>query len=327
MKRTVRWISVVAFLLVLSGLTTGGFAQVPQKLGEIDPTLTEAEKELIRASGIKSRTVLSYQGAHGSVLAQGNKVSYTRFDRTGNIVEMTIFDRDGAPVRSLTQTYDPDGFPLESLVRRLGEVGEFKTVYHYDLDRNIDESVSYMADGTVFVRTSYRYDGNGRLIEASPSLPDLPEAYSQHYKIEYNSDGMPVKTVSFDSKGNIRSEVYTDYDEEGTHPTDVTTVVDGLVASVTTNRYDSDGNLMVAEVSNADAIVLTRTAFKYDGNGRVSETLVESPTIKMKSRVTFEYDTRGNLIGENQYNKYDELVGRKEYIHEYYEPMEGGEER
>ena len=326
MKRMVRRIIIAAFLLILSALITGVFAQVPQKLGEIDPTLTEAEKELIRESGIKSRTVLSYQGAQGSVLAQGNKISHTRFDRTGNIVEMTTFDRDGAPVQTLTQTYDEDGYPLESLVSRLGEVGQFKTVYHYDPDRNIDESVSYMADGTVFVRTAYKYDGSGRLVEASPALPGLPAEYSQHYKVEYNSDGMPVTTVSFDAKGNIRSEVYTDYDEAGTHPTDITTVVDGRVASVTTNRYDSDGNLVVAEVSNTDGIVLTRTAYEYDGSGRVSATLVESPTIKMKSRVTFEYDSRGNLIGENQYNKYDELVSRKEYIHEYYEAMEGGEE-
>jgi hypothetical protein len=327
MKRMFARALIGGCLLIASAMVIGVSAQIPEMHGEIDSGLTEEERQQIRESGIKSRTVWSYQDGPAGVFGQGNKTSYTRFDRNGNIVEMTTFNRDGAAIQTLIQTYDGEGFPVESSVSRLGEIGEFRTVYHYDLDRNIEESVSYKADGNVLVKTTYRYDGYGRLVEGSSSVPDLPDAYSQRYRIEYNSEGMPVKTVSFDSKGNIRSEAYTNYDSSGVHPADITAVVDGRVASVTTNRYDSDGKLLDADICNADGIVLTRTAYRYDDNGRISETLVESPTVKMKSRVTFEYDALGNMIRESHYNKYDELVSRKEYVHEYYGPTEGGEDR
>ncbi|HTY10550.1 MAG TPA: hypothetical protein VMF88_05715 [Bacteroidota bacterium] len=208
-------------------------------------------------------------------------------------------DKKGFEISS--SRYNPDGYKTE------------ETVYNPN-------------DGSVLVKTNYRYNEGGKLIEETTTKGDAKTkiiyrydsagnkketvAYKQDGTVDrksvyfYDSENNMVENRGYLSDGRIFSKDLFTYDSTGN-------VVEQLNSiSRFTYAYDDDGNMteMIKygrDFNNVDSAVYNladRVAFVYDSLGNLSSEYVYKPDSSLKARSTFTYDRRGNLVSEVDYS-------------------------
>lgn len=168
----------------------------------------------------------------------------------------------------------------------------------YDQNGNINHSIEYNSDGTIYCKFKGRadYEDNNVesiylrfdpeiIIEKKPFIMEsVTYSWGEMYEMKYENDstGRPVEETIFDLMGNVLYKITIKRDEKGNSLDDKYS--DGTVDQY---KYDSKGN-RIEWVSHSSSGSTSRTFVKYNEYGHMIEMITDN---FFKSRYKFHYET------------------------------------
>ena len=225
------------------------------------------------------------------------------YDTNGNKIRETYADGGYK-----TFDYDRKNRLIKTESYEAGEAGEsigektLKTVYSYDINDRLLESVDYQIDGaeeTAVRYTEYQYDSRGQTTGyaelSQENEPTADEIKEHQIRYHYDSDGKLTKVTypttkngvqalayEYDQNGwltkikgevqsgdgntekTVRSYIYDSYDANG-NQTDVKNTKTGQTESYT---YDAENRLSKVSVTDKDGKTAVIQQNRYNGDGQ-----------------------------------------------------------
>ena len=291
--------------------------------------------------GTDGKTTTSVKDANGHVNKEvTNEAGLTESTTDLGDVEEQIttaysYDTNGNKIR---ETYADGGYKTFDHDRKnrliktesyeAGEAGEsigektLKTVYSYDINDRLLESVDYQIDGaeeTAVRYTEYQYDRRGQTTGyaelSQENAPTADEIKAHQIRYYYDSDGKLTKVTYPTTKNGVQALAY-EYDQNGW-----LTKIKGEVQSADTSTektvrsytYDSYGKVKEIKdyrdlLNSSDQAVkkdytydsyskVNETkAYTYDALGRLTKTVTTDHKNDDKTKtVTYTYDAENRL--------------------------------
>jgi hypothetical protein len=178
--------------------------------------------------------MIGIEGVNLVISAAEAKRVETRYDDRDEVVEVTVFNVDGALVSRVEIVRDERGNPLEA-TQYIGDVFSFRACASDSCsteemaaltEEQKAEVAQVFAPGSVMSKHTHSYDTEGRLIESKLMMM-----------------GMEVsrQTFAYDEEGNKSEEV--SYDASGMAP----------AKAIFAREYDNHGNWTMELLSNASS--------------------------------------------------------------------------
>ena len=225
----------------------------------------------------------------------GNEVENISYDEHGNIKEKTKYEYDSNGKNIEETDYDKD----DKIVRQV----EIK----YDAAGREAKWECYDEHGRCSIQRIYTRDEHGRLIQ----YDEYHDGYTTKEEYERDENGNTIKSISYDSDGNITKIYEYEYDETGREIKCVRYDDDETVAYWREYEYDEGGNKIRSRSYNTtENHEYTTYEWKYDENGREIYSSYETNDI-VEEKQENEYDEDGNIIREIQ-TSYDSDTGQKQ---------------
>lgn len=260
-----------------------------------------------------------------------------RYDGNGKQTEQKYidYDSDGSITNFSheARVYDENGKEIENIsYDEHGNIKE-KTKYEYDSNGKNIEETKYNKDDKIVRQVEIEYDAAGRKAkwecydehgrcsiqriytrDERGKLIQYDEYYNGHTtKEEYERDenGNTIKSISYDSDGNITKIYEYEYDETGREIKCVRYDDDETVAYWHEYEYDEGGNEIRSRSYNSTGnFEYCTVERKYDENGRKIYYCHKDNDIITEKQEN-EYDKDGNIIKEIQ-TSYDSDTGQKQ---------------
>ena len=240
------------------------------------------------------------------------------YDTNGNKIRETYADGGYK-----TFDYDRKNRLIKTESYEAGEAGEsigektLKTVYSYDINDRLLESVDYQIDGaeeTAIRYTEYQYDRRGQTTGyaelSQENEPTADEIKAHQIRYHYDSDGKLTKVTYPTTKNGVHALSY-EYDQNGW-----LTKIKGEVQSADTSTektvrsytYDSYGKVKEIKdyrdlLNSSDQAV--KKAYTYDSLDRVKEmTYTDLETGKVMESYRYSYDKNSNITEKTEVNNY-----------------------
>ena len=283
--------------------------------GNTTTSVTDAKghinKEVTNEAGLTEST---------TDLGDSNEEITTKYsyDSNGNKIKETY--ANGA---YKTYDYDKKNRLIKTESYEAGEAGEsigektLKTVYSYDINDRILETVDYQVDGSVETPiryTEYSYDSRGQMTGfaelSQETAPTAKEIAASQITYSYDNDGNIKKVTYPTTKNGICALSYV-YDQNGW-----LTQIKGDARSgsskteKTVRSYTYDAYGKVKEIkdyrnllkSTAQAV---KKVYTYDSFDRVKEMkYTDLVTGKEMESYSYSYDKNSNIIQKTEINNY-----------------------
>ena len=268
--------------------------------------------------GADGKTTTSVKDANGHVNKEvTNEAGLTESttdlgDGEEQITTAYSYDTNGNKIRETyadggykTFDYDRKNRLIKTESYEAGEAGEsigektLKTVYSYDINDRLLESIDYQIDGaeeTAIRYTEYQYDRRGQTTGyaelSQENEPTADEIKAHQIRYHYDSDGKLTKVTYPTTKNGVHALAY-EYDQNGW-----LTKIKGEIQS---------GNGSTEK---------TVRSYTYDALGRLTKTVTTDHKNDDKTKtVTYTYDKAGNRTKEDDgttqtaytYNGLDQL--------------------
>ena len=286
--------------------------------------------------GTDGKTTTSVKDANGHVNKEvtneaGLTESTTDFgDGEEQITTAYSYDTNGNKIRETyadggykTFDYDRKNRLIKTESYEAGEAGEsigektLKTVYSYDINDRLLESVDYQIDGaeeTAIRYTEYQYDRRGQTTGyaelSQENEPTADEIKAHQIRYHYDSDGKLTKVTYPTTKNGVHALSY-EYDQSGW-----LTKIKGEIQSgdgstektVRSYTYDSYGKVKEIKdyrdlLNSSDQAV--KKAYTYDSLDRVKEmTYTDLETGKVMESYRYSYDKNSNITEKTEVNNY-----------------------
>ena len=286
--------------------------------------------------GADGKTMTSVKDANGHVNKEvtneaGLTESTTDFgDGEEQITTAYSYDTNGNKIRETyadggykTFDYDRKNRLIKTESYEAGEAGEsigektLKTVYSYDINDRLLESIDYQIDGaeeTAIRYTEYQYDSRGQTTEyaelSQENEPTANEIKAHQIRYHYDSDGKLTKVTYPTTKNGVHALSY-EYDQSGW-----LTKIKGEIQSgdgstektVRSYTYDSYGKVKEIKdyrdlLNSSDQAV--KKAYTYDSLDRVKEmTYTDLETGKVMESYRYSYDKNSNITEKTEVNNY-----------------------
>ena len=286
--------------------------------------------------GADGKTTTSVKDANGHVNKEvTNEAGLTESttdlgDGEEQITTAYSYDTNGNKIR---ETYADGGYKTFDHDRKnrliktesyeAGEAGEsigektLKTVYSYDINDRLLESIDYQIDGaeeTAVRYTEYQYDRRGQTTGyaelSQENAPTADEIKAHQIRYHYDSDGKLTKVTYPTTKNGVHALSY-EYDQNGW-----LTKIKGEVQSgdgstektVRSYTYDSYGK--VKEIKDYRDLLnsseqAVEKVYTYDSLDRVKEmTYTDLETGKVMESYQYSYDKNSNITEKTQVNNY-----------------------
>ena len=286
--------------------------------------------------GTDGKTTTSVKDANGHVNKEvTNEAGLTESttdlgDGEEQITTAYSYDTNGNKIRETyadggykTFDYDRKNRLIKTESYEAGEAGEsigektLKTVYSYDINDRLLESIDYQIDGseeTAVRYTEYQYDRRGQttgyaeLSQENELTADEIKAHQIRY--HYDSDGKLTKVTYPTTKNGVQALAY-EYDQNGW-----LTKIKGEVQSADTSTektirsytYDSYGK--VKEIKDYRDLLnsseqAVEKVYTYDSLDRVKEmTYTDLETGKVMESYRYSYDKNSNITEKTEVNNY-----------------------
>ena len=240
------------------------------------------------------------------------------YDTNGNKIRETYADGGYK-----TFDYDRKNRLIKTESYEAGEAGEsigektLKTVYSYDINDRLLESIDYQIDGaeeTTVRYTEYQYDRRGQTTGyaelSQENAPTADEIKEHQIRYHYDSDGKLTKVTYPTTKNGVQALAY-EYDQNGW-----LTKIKGEIQSgdgstektVRSYTYDSYGKVKEIKdyrdlLNSSDQAV--KKAYTYDSLDRVKEmTYTDLETDKVMESYRYSYDKNSNITEKTEVNNY-----------------------
>ena len=225
----------------------------------------------------------------------GNGVENISYDEHGNIKEKTKYEYDSNGKNIEETDYDKD----DKIVRQV----EIK----YDAAGREAKWECYDEHGRCSIQRIYTRDEHGRLIQ----YDEYHDGYTTKEEYERDENGNTIKSVHYDSDGNITKIYEYEYDEMGREIKCVRYDDDETVAYWHEYEYDKSGNEIRSRSYNSTGnFEYCTVERKYDENGRKIYYCHKDNDIITEKQEN-EYDEDGNIIREIR-TSYDSDTGQKQ---------------
>lgn len=190
------------------------------------------------------------------------------------------------------EIYNANGDLIE-LIFYWDGVETYRSVFNYDENGWLVEEIDY-ENGVEIQRCHHFYDENGVEIKVRYSLPIQPvhsafETTFNKVRLEYSggklvgethyANGVLVKELSYDERGNLTLEVFYE---------------DGAENFRSTHEYDDQGHLTATTVTDKNAEVSKRIENTYDESGNLIRTITIDDHLELTA---YTYDAQGMLLG------------------------------
>ena len=286
--------------------------------------------------GADGKTTISVKDANGHVNKEvTNEAGLTESttdlgDGEEQITTAYSYDTNGNKIRETyagggykTFDYDRKNRLIKTESYEAGEAGEsigektLKTVYSYDINDRLLESIDYQIDGseeTAVRYTEYQYDRRGQTTGyaelSKENEPTADEIKEHQIRYHYDSDGKLTKVTYPTTKNGVHALSY-EYDQNGW-----LTKIKGEVQSADTSTektvrsytYDSYGKVKEIKdyrdlLNSSDQAV--KKAYTYDSLDRVKEmTYTDLETGKVMESYRYSYDKNSNITEKTEVNNY-----------------------
>ena len=286
--------------------------------------------------GADGKTTTSVKDANGHVNKEvTNEAGLTESttdlgDGEEQITTAYSYDTNGNKIRETyadggykTFDYDRKNRLIKTESYEAGEAGEsigektLKTVYRYDINDRLLESIDYQIDGaeeTTVRYTEYQYDRRGQTTGyaelSQENAPTADEIKEHQIRYHYDSDGKLTKVTYPTTKNGVQALAY-EYDQNGW-----LTKIKGEVQSADTSTektvrsytYDSYGKVKEIKdyrdlLNSSDQAV--KKAYTYDSLDRVREmTYTDLETGKVMESYRYSYDKNSNITEKTEVNNY-----------------------
>ena len=286
--------------------------------------------------GADGKTMTSVKDANGHVNKEvtneaGLTESTTDFgDGEEQITTAYSYDTNGNKIRETyadggykTFDYDRKNRLIKTESYEAGEAGEsigektLKTVYSYDINDRLLESIDYQIDGaeeTAVRYAEYQYDRRGQTTGyaelSQENEPTADEIKAHQIRYHYDSDGKLTKVTYPTTKNGVHALSY-EYDQSGW-----LTKIKGEIQSgdgstektVRSYTYDSYGKVKEIKdyrdlLNSSDQAV--KKAYTYDSLDRVKEmTYTDLETGKVMESYRYSYDKNSNITEKTEVNNY-----------------------
>lgn len=176
---------------------------------------------------------------------------------------------------------------------KMDATGAVLSYSQFNLLGSLREQVTYMPDGGILQKTTYRYE-DGKVYDTSTYQPENVGTVVNTY--EHDENDNVTRSVSRRPDGSLVSTMEFDYDTDGTISRAVSYDPQGGVYLRINYEYDSGGKLTRTITYSAVAGgSKTETVYGYDPAGRRSEVQRYDKAGNIQARSTFSYDSEGNL--------------------------------
>ncbi|NVO19964.1 MAG: hypothetical protein HXX13_09700 [Bacteroidetes bacterium] len=190
------------------------------------------------------------------------------------------------------------------------EIREHEYQYQYseyDDAGHLLMEITYLSDGSIEHKSSYRYSPEGNLVEEL--LIEEDDFVSEHRTMEYNESGKLWKEQNHYMDGSYDETIYQ-YDEEGILQFRETTGEDGEKGNKV--KYEYLVSRPVSEIeTDPDGDIVSEKKVEYDEAGNVVMELLRSHDEYFE--LLHEYDDKGFRSVTRKYNEQEELIGRITY--------------
>ena len=286
--------------------------------------------------GADGKTTTSVKDANGHVNKEvTNEAGLTESttdlgDGEEQITTAYSYDTNGNKIRETyadggykTFDYDRKNRLIKTESYEAGEAGEsigektLKTVYSYDINDRLLESVDYQIDGaeeTAIRYTEYQYDRRGQTTGyaelSQENEPTADEIKAHQIRYHYDSDGKLTKVTYPTTKNGVHALSY-EYDQNGWLTKIKGEVQSGDTSTEKTVRsytYDSYGKVKgIKDYRNLlkDGAQAVQKIYIYDSFDRVKEmTYTDLETGKVMESYQYSYDKNSNITKKTQVNNY-----------------------
>ena len=269
------------------------FAWILPAKSQLD--LNALEKERMANARVRIQTEWAHEYVSGRPAARGVKQSVTEFDRRGNKVKITNFDKDGVTIISVV-VYQYDSRDNRVNYERRDGGGRMlqsqRTVY--DSRGNITREYGAGNDGKHEYNNTFTYDAIGRLTEI---VYTTENAVTERRQFSYSGNRTEVSV--FDARNNLLFRLMNTHNDRGLLLSEVRTNIQGNVQHSMNMQYNSAGNLTEELRRRGDNKLEFQKTYQYDRNNR--PTKIETTNLGGTKFVSneYQYNSNGDLIFES----------------------------
>ena len=197
--------------------------------------------------------------------------------------------------------FNVKGDVIEKPVPSDNDMGVVARRYKYDANRNVVEVVGSLVDGEIYTRYVYKYNSQGKVAEEIFYHGSDLVNYASKRVYLFNSEGLSLGAVHYDSDGTVISKYDFVYDDDGNR------VEEHYENSIYVFEYDNNGN-MIEQYEFENGALVTEAQFIYDDQNRlIDETWMDGNGIF--EHVTKRYNSQGLPVEASVYGEGNAWLG------------------
>jgi hypothetical protein len=248
-------------------------------------TLENREKKIVSQNKILSKTQWDYSYVKGVVNKQGTKISITKYNKTGDIIEENLLNNKGIVTGWEKYEYDANG--NKTLYERSGNSGKYSKAYKYDEKNNLILEAGF--NGAENFRNSFTYLPSNKLESLTYSVNNKIEE-----KRQYNYSGNTCIISIYAQGQTLSSKLKLLYDNRSNVIEETLLNLDNKETEKKLYKYNSILQI-TEEEKNQGGVLNYRITYIYDLQGNLLSVSEETKTNKKYIKKSFTYDSLGNL--------------------------------
>lgn len=250
------------------------------------PVFEDKQKETVIGNGIESVTTWDYYYTNNKLDKTGQRTSYTKFDKKGNIIE-TITYKSRDTLAHETFKYNREGKRTDYMKKKGLKIAYQKSST-YDNDGNLTLEAGF--DGSSPFRNEYDYENNGKLKQIRYYLDNhLKE------KRDFKNDGNLTEIAVYNSSNSVISYLSLKYDDNGNVVEEITYNLEKVPLEKKLYVYNSN-NKVISEVKYRGDAFYYKLTYLYNSQNDLTNIDEENPNERRFLKKQFTYDPKGNLL-------------------------------
>jgi len=278
---------LISILLLIS---TSSFSQVKDE---------DAERNRIKQNKIQKSTQWTYKYTKGKPTQKGYITTETKFDKSGNQIEVLNYKSTGQISSKLFYKYDDNNYKTEfSQYQKINkpelEVA-FKQSFTYD--KNGNKQLEDGFDGATTYKIQYTYN-------TANKLKDVIKHNSQGFvseKWEYTYSGDLITISIFKQLNKLDRKIIRKVDATGNIIEETNTNATGKELQKTISDFDPNGRIIELKEFYSGNHIKTLN-YKYNSQNQIVEVSQINPDGKKFLNHSYKYDTKGSLIEERWFD-------------------------
>ncbi len=264
------------------------------------------EQQWIRENHIQTKTQYDHSYVNGKPASKGYTSSVTTYDKNGNIVEEKNYRRSGEVLYINTYKYDSQGNRIE-YVKYDGNREKINYKQSFVFDGKGNKLIETGYNGADHYKNTYKYDGQGNLIEINYYVDDELDEQRQ-----LRRDGNLTEIKVYDGQGAFKFTLLNRYDNRKNLIEEVKNEVNNTTSRKVNYDYDQHANLN-EEVKYLYGNFTYRMIYKYDQKNNLLEVKEEKPGSDPYILKKYTYTPGGMLTKEEWRPDADKKFSVKEY--------------